>query len=138
SDAVEAIRVAGFEPGADVALAIDTASSHFYREGAYHLSSEPLTGAQMVEEIARWVQTYPIISVEDGLSEEDWENWPELRSTLLGKSITMGDDLLCTNPRRILKAVQTGAADALLLKVNQVGTLTEAASANRIARSNGW
>jgi len=138
ADAVEAIRAAGFEPGMDVSLAVDVAASHFFQDGLYHLGAEPLTGARMIEQIARWVQTYPIISVEDGLSEEDWENWPELRSALQGRAITMGDDLLCTNPRRILKAVQTGAADALLLKVNQVGTLTEAASANRIARSNGW
>jgi enolase len=138
ADATEAIRAAGFEPGVDVALAVDVAASHFFHEGHYHLSGDPRTGAQMVEHIARWVQTYPIISVEDGLAEEDWENWPELRTALLGKAITMGDDLLCTNSRRILKAVQTGAADALLLKVNQVGTLAEAASANRVARSNGW
>ena len=137
-DAVEAIRMAGFEPGRDVALAVDVAASHFYRDGMYHLRPDPFDGQQMVEQLRRWVETYPILSVEDGLAEEDWEHWPDLRGALLGKAITLGDDLLCTTPRRILKAAQTGAADALLLKVNQVGTLTEAASANRVARAHGW
>lgn len=137
-DASEAIRAAGFAPGREMALAVDVAATHFYSDGLYRLGPEPLTGQQMVQQIHRWVETYPIVSVEDGLAEEDWEHWPDLRDALVGKSITLGDDLLCTNPRRILKAAQTGAADALLLKVNQVGTLTEAASANRVARSHGW
>ena len=137
-DAVEAIQAAGFEVGRDVALAIDAASSHFYSDGTYHLGPQPLTSAQMVQQVRRWVETYPIISVEDGLAEDDWENWPELRGAILDRAITLGDDLLCTNTRRIMRAAQTGAADALLLKVNQVGTLSEAAGACRLARSNGW
>lgn len=136
--ATEAIRVAGIEPGRDVAIAIDVASSHFYQDGKYHLGDTPLTGRQMVELVSAWVDRYPIVSVEDGLSEEDWANWPALRESLAGRAITMGDDLLCTNPARIRRAVQTGSADALLLKVNQIGTLTEAAESYRLARDAGW
>jgi enolase len=137
-NAVEAIKLAGYEPGRDVALALDVASSHFYEEGRYHLRDEPLDGGGMIEQVSAWLNRYPIVSVEDGLSENDWENWPKLRERLSGRALTLGDDLLCTNPDRIRRAVGTGAADALLLKVNQVGTLTEAAEALRLARNTGW
>lgn len=136
--ATEAIRSAGFEPGRDVAIAIDVASSHFYRDGRYHLGEAPLTSRQMVDQVARWVERYPIISVEDGLAEDDWEHWPALREALAGRAITMGDDLLCTNPDRIRRAIDSGSANALLLKVNQIGTLTEAAEACQLARGAGW
>jgi enolase len=137
-DAVEAIKLAGYEPGRDVALALDVASSHFYEEGRYHLGDEPLDGDGMIEHVSAWLDRYPIVSVEDGLSENDWENWPKLRERVSGRALTLGDDLLCTDPDRIRRAVSTGAADALLLKVNQVGTLTEAAEALSLARSAGW
>jgi enolase len=112
-----------------VALALDVASSHFYEEGRYHLGDEPLDGCGMIEHVSAWLDRYPVVSVEDGLSENDWENWPKLRDRVSGRALTLGDDLLCTDPDRIRRAVSTGAADALLLKVNQVGTLTEAAEA---------
>ncbi len=137
-DAVEAIELAGCEPGRDVALALDVAASHFYKEGAYHLGDEPLSGGAMIEHVLAWLDRYPIVSVEDGLAENDWESWPNLRERLSGRALTLGDDLLCTNPDRIRRAVESRAADALLLKVNQVGTLTEAAEALRLARSVGW
>jgi enolase len=137
-DAVEAIRAAGYEPGRDVALAVDVASSHFYHDGRYHLSGEALDAAGMVARIASWVERYPIVSVEDGLAEDDWEHWPLLRERIGGRALVLGDDLLCTNPSRIRRAVELGAADALLLKVNQIGTLTEAAEALRLARAAGW
>jgi enolase len=92
----------------------------------------------MIEHLSAWLDRYPIISLEDGLSESDWENWPRLRERVSERALTLGDDLLCTNPDRIRRAVSTGAADALLLKVNQVGTLTEAAEALRIARNASW
>lgn len=136
--AVEAIERAGFDPGRDVALALDVASSHFFEGGGYHLSKEPLDAAGMVAQISRWLDEYPVISVEDGLSEDDWASWPYLRERISGRALTLGDDLLCTNPNRIRRAVQAGAADALLLKVNQVGTLTEAAEALGLAREAGW
>ncbi len=137
-DAVEAIELAGCEPGRDVALALDVAASHFYKEGAYHLGDEPLSGGAMIEHVLAWLDRYPIVSVEDGLAENDWESWPNLRERLSGRALTLGDDLLCTNPDRIRRAVESRAADALLLKVNQVGTLTEAAEALRLARNVGW
>lgn len=121
-----------------VAIAIDVASSHFYRDGRYHLSGRALTSRQMIDQIAQWTERYPIISVEDGLAEDDWENWPALREAIAGKAIVMGDDLLCTNPSRIQRAIDSEAADALLLKLNQIGTLTEAAESYRLARSAGW
>ncbi len=136
--AVDAIELAGFEPGRDVSLTLDVASSHFYRGGGYYLSGEPLDAAGMIEQVSAWLERYPIVSVEDGLSEDDWENWPSLRARASGRALTLGDDLLCTNPERIRRAVETGAADALLLKVNQVGTLTEAAEALALARDAGW
>jgi enolase len=137
-DAVESIKLAGYEPGRDVALALDVASSHFYEEGRYHLGDEPLDASGMIEQVSAWLDRYHIVSVEDGLSENDWESWPRLRDRVSGRTLTLGDDLLCTDPDRIRRAVSTGAADALLLKVNQVGTLTEAAEALSLARNAGW
>ena len=137
-DAVEAIKLAGCEPGRDVALALDVAASHFYKKGSYHLGDEPLNGGAMIEYVSAWLDRYPIVSVEDGLSENDWESWPRLRERVSGRALTLGDDLLCTNPSRIRRAVESGAADALLLKVNQVGTLSEAAEALEVARDADW
>lgn len=136
--ATEAIRYAGFEPGRDVAIAIDVASSHFYTDGCYRLADAPLTSRQMIDQVKHWVERYPIVSVEDGLAEDDWEHWPALREAIAGRAIVMGDDLLCTHPARIRRAIESQSADALLLKVNQIGTLTEAAESYRLARSAGW
>src|SRR5690606_13409281 len=127
--AVEAIERAGYTPVPDVAIALDVASSHFYVNSRYVIGGRELNSVEMIEQVRDWVMRYPIVSVEDGLSEEDWANWPQLRCTLEGRAITLGDDFLCTNPQRIARAVQERAADALLLKVNQIGTLTEAAEA---------
>lgn len=136
--AVEAIETAGYQPGEEVALAIDVASSHFYRGGRYALGGAPIDSAGMIERVTEWVEAYPIVSVEDGLAEEDWLSWPLLRDRLSGRARTVGDDLLCTNPARIRRAVAAGASDTLLLKVNQIGTLSEAAEAWRLAREAGW
>jgi enolase len=137
-DAAEAIRLAGFRIGADVALAIDAASSHFYQAGVYHLGDRRLDSAAMIEQLCKWVETYPIVSIEDGLAEDDWDAWPALRARLNTRALTLGDDFLCTNPQRIQRAIETQAADALLLKVNQIGTLTEAMQARSLARRAGW
>jgi enolase len=137
-DAVAAIENAGFKPGQEIALAVDVASSHFYRDGAYHLPGRVLQSAEMIETIAAWTQSYPIISIEDGLAEDDWQNWPQLRAAIGDRSLVLGDDFLCTNPTRIRRAIENNACNALLLKVNQVGTLTEAAQACRLAKSSGW
>jgi enolase 1/2/3 len=137
-DAVAAIEAAGFKPGLDVALAVDVASSHFYKDGRYYLSKQPLGSPAMIETLARWVNEYPIVSLEDGLAEEDWAHWPKLRERLGARVLIVGDDFLCTNPARIRRAIESGAANALLLKVNQIGTLTEAAEACSLARDAGW
>jgi enolase len=137
-DALAAIRRAGLRPGADVALAIDVAASHFYEGGRYHLGGAPLDSAAMIDQVARWAADYGLVSVEDGLAEDDWAAWPRLQDRLGGRAQVVGDDLLCTNPARIARAVRERAADALLLKVNQIGTLTEALDANRLARAAGW
>lgn len=137
-DAVASISKAGLEPGRDVALAVDVASTHFYKAGRYHLEGKQLDGDEMVEQLFLWSKRYPIISIEDGLHEEDWKHWSRLCSRLANRALIVGDDLLCTNPERIRRAVRERAADTLLLKVNQIGTLTEAAESHRTARSAGW
>ena len=137
-DAVQCIRDAGFEPGRDVCLAVDVASSQFYRDGRYYLRSQPCTGAEMIERLCAWTRDFPIVSLEDGLAEDDWQYWPALCEALDGSALVLGDDLLCTNPQRIARAVQTRACNALLLKVNQIGTLSEALHAYLLARAAGW
>jgi enolase len=137
-DAIESIGAAGLAPGRDVALAVDIASSHFYHDGKYQLDKQALDSAGMIQQLARWVEQYPIISIEDGLAEDDWQNWPQLKAAIGERALVLGDDFLCTNPERIGRAVENGAANALLLKVNQIGTLTEAAQARRLAKAAGW
>jgi enolase len=137
-DAVAAIERAGYAPGREVALALDVASSHFYADGGYHLGGEPLDSAGMIRHLLGWLEHYPIVSLEDGLAEEDWANWPKLRQAIGGRALVLGDDFLCTNPARIRRAIDAGAADALLLKVNQIGTLSEAAESCRMAQAAGW
>ena len=137
-DAMECIRSHGLEPGKQMGIAVDVASSHFYVDSVYHLGADRLTSKQMIDRIRSWVDRWPIISVEDGLSESDWEHWPSLHAALAGKAMVLGDDLLCTNPARIERTVASRAANALLLKVNQIGTLTEAVEALRwLARPVG-
>lgn len=136
--AVESIERAGYTPGNDIFLGVDVASTHFYKANRYELDSGILDSDAMIQTIAGWLNRFPIISVEDGLSEDDWDHWPRLRQANAEKALTLGDDLLCTNPDRIRRAVETGACDALLLKVNQIGTLTEAQSAYTQARTAGW
>jgi enolase len=136
--AVESIEAAGYRAGADVALALDVASSHFYANGCYSLDGAALDSLGMIERLADWVARYPIVSIEDGLAEDDWEWWPRLRERLERRTLVLGDDLLCTNPARIRRAIDARACDALLLKPNQIGTLTEAADAFRLAKNAGW
>jgi len=138
ADACEAIRRAGFEPGREVRLAVDVASSHFYDAGIYTFDGRPLSSPAMITKVAGWLDRFPIVSLEDALAEEDWPHWPQLRQTLGDRCLTLGDDFLCTNPDRIRRAIDTNSANALLLKVNQIGTLTEAAEALKLARSANW
>jgi enolase len=136
--AVDAIQRAGLTLQRDIAIAVDVAASHFYRDGRYHLEDRPLTADEMIAVLGGWTERYGVISFEDGLAEDDWEHWPALLRALGGRARIMGDDLLCTQPGRIRQAIEQKAANALLLKVNQIGTLTEAAEANQLARAAGW
>jgi enolase len=136
--AVEAIGAAGYGSGKDVFLGVDVAASHFYEDNIYSKDGNKLDSAGMIQTLAKWLDEYPILSLEDGLAEDDWENWPDLRRAINGRALTLGDDLLCTNPARIRRAAEASACDALLLKVNQIGTLTEALDACKLARAAGW
>ena len=137
-DAVEAIQRAHLRPGVDIVLGIDVASSHFHQSGLYEWGGHLVESQAMIEAEVGWLERYPIVSIEDGLADEDWEHWPDLRQRIRGRALVLGDDLLATNPERIQRAITCGAADALLLKANQVGTLSEALEAYKLARSAGW
>ena len=136
--ALEAIETAGYRPGEDVVLTLDVAASQFYADGHYHIDGASLNRDEMIDRIDRWRSAFPIVSIEDGLQEEDWTGWQKLRRRLQGRAMVLGDDLLCSNPNRIQRAINEEAADSLLLKVNQIGTLTEALAAYRLARRAGW
>jgi enolase len=137
--AAESIESAGYHLGRDVALAVDVAASHFVQQdGSYRLDNRTLRPEEMIDLLARWRERFPLTSVEDGLGEDDWDHWPILRQRLGDKTLTLADDLTCTNPDRIRRAVQLGAANALLLKINQIGTVTEAKNAYLLARQAGW
>jgi enolase len=137
---LEGIETAGYRPGEDIMLAMDPAASEFYEDGKYNLASEDrlLTGEEMVDLYASWVDRYPIISLEDGLSEDDWDSW-ELIVKRLGDRIQLvGDDLLVTNIKRIQTAFERNAANSLLCKVNQIGSLTESIAAVDLVQRHGW
>jgi enolase len=136
--ALDAIHAAGYAVGSEVALAIDVAASHFRCPGGYRLGDEFLSSAEMIERVRRWVDAYPLVSVEDALAEDDWDSWPALSAAIGHRALVVGDDLLCTNPRRIQRAIRERSCNALLLKVNQIGTMTEALAAYRSAREAGW
>jgi len=136
--AVEAIERAGYRPGTEAALAVDLAATHFYVGGRYRIDGRELSSEGMVRLLESWLERFPLISIEDGLAEEDWRGWELLQAELGKRCLLLGDDLLCTNPERIQIAVDRQACNALLLKVNQIGTLTEAAAAMRLARTAGW
>ena len=135
-----AIKQAGYEPGSDVYIALDPAATEFYEGGKYQLQKEgkTLTGSEMVDFYAEWTEKYPIISIEDGLAEDDWDNWVCLRERIGDRVQIVGDDLLVTNVDRVQKAIEMGAANALLCKVNQIGTLTEAIDAVTMSQRAGW
>src|SRR5262245_37452998 len=137
-DAIAAIEAAGLKPGENVALAADVAASHFFERGEYKLGDEALDSSAMIERLAQWTSRYPIVSIEDGLAEDDWEYWPKLNERLGGRVLIVGDDLLCTNPERIRRAIESRSGNTLLGKGNQIGTVTEALNANHSARQAGW
>jgi len=137
---LEAIELAGYTAGRDCHIALDPAASSFYKDGKYVLARESrsLSSAEMVDFYADWVSKYPIISIEDGLDEDDWEGWRLLNSRL-GKNIQLvGDDIYVTNITRIKKGIDMGASNSVLIKLNQIGTLTETLAAIDLARKAGW
>jgi enolase len=137
---VEAIEAAGYVPGADVAIGIDAAASEFYKDGKYHLKADglTLTSAQIIDLYSAWVDKYPVVSIEDGLSEHDWEGWKQLTQRL-GKSIQLvGDDIFVTNTKILREGIRQGIANSILIKVNQIGTLTETFAAIEMAKRAGY
>ena len=137
---VKAIEGAGYRPGEDVVLAIDPASSGFYEDGLYHLRTEnrKVTAAEMVAMYADWVAKYPLSLLEDGLAEDDWDGWKLLNAELGNKIELVGDDLFVTNVERIKRGINENVANAVLIKPNQIGTLTETVAAVRTAYSADW
>ncbi len=137
---VESIAQAGYTPGRDAALALDVASTHFYQDGRYQLrvGSTAMSADQLVELLRRWVDAYPILSLEDGMAEDDWEGWRRLTAALGGRVQLIGDDLFVTNPERLRRGIAAGVANSVLVKVNQIGTLTETLAVIALARSAGY
>lgn len=135
---VEAIKKAGYEPGKDVALALDVASSEFYDNGAYKFEGSELSGAEMASVYAELIAEYPIVSIEDPLDENDWDGYVNLTRAIGDKVQIVGDDFFVTNPQRLREGIDKGAANALLVKVNQIGTLTETFDAVELAHRNGY
>ncbi|MEC0241365.1 phosphopyruvate hydratase [Paenibacillus dokdonensis] len=140
SSIMEAIEKAGYKPGVDVFLGMDVASTEFYKDGKYHLEGEgkSFTSAEFVDLLASWVDKYPIITIEDGCSEDDWEGWKLLTQKLGSKIQLVGDDLFVTNTERLGKGIDEGIGNSILIKVNQIGTLTETFDAIEMAKRAGY
>ncbi|WP_150468096.1 phosphopyruvate hydratase [Francisella sp. SYW-9] len=137
---LKAVKEAGYESGKHVFIALDPASSEYYKDGKYELASEgkSLTSAEMVEYFAKWVEKYPIVSIEDGMAEEDWDGW-KLMTEKLGKKVQLvGDDLFVTNPSILAKGIEMGVANSILIKLNQIGSLTETFEAMAMAGQAGY
>lgn len=137
---VDAIKKAGFEPGKDIALALDPAASEFYEDKKYILKAEgkSLSSDEMISFLEYLIEKYPIVSIEDGLSEEDWVGWQKLTEKLGKKIQLVGDDIFVTNPKILAEGIEKGIANAILIKVNQIGTLTETFDTIRLAQQSGY
>ncbi|MCJ8015146.1 phosphopyruvate hydratase [Paenibacillus sp. KQZ6P-2] len=140
SSIIEAIEKAGYKPGVDVFLGMDVASTEFFKDGKYHLEGEgkSFTSAEFVDLLVSWVDKYPIITIEDGCSEDDWEGWKLLTEKLGSKIQLVGDDLFVTNTERLNKGIEEGIGNSILIKVNQIGTLTETFDAIEMAKRAGY
>lgn len=135
---IESIERAGYKPGSEVALAMDVAASEFYKDGQYIYDGSAHSPAEMVDFLASLVDRYPIISIEDGLHEEDWDNWKLLTDKLGARIQLVGDDLMVTNPIRLQKAIDLGIANSILIKLNQIGSLTETLQTIALATRHGY
>jgi enolase len=135
------IKEAGYRPGKDVVLALDPASASFFQKGKYVFSKSDgskRSGSQMIDFYEDWVNRYPIVSIEDGLDENDWKNWKTMTQRLGERLQIVGDDLFVTNTERIERGIKEGSANAVLIKLNQIGTLTETLNAITMAQKAGW
>jgi len=137
---VKAIEAAGYEPGSDIFLALDVAASELYEEGKYHLRGEGLemTAKGMIDYYSNLLDRYPIVCIEDGLAEEDWDGWKELTSALGHKLMLIGDDIFVTNPVRLNRGINEGIANAILIKMNQIGTVSETLQTIQLATQRGY
>ncbi|MCD0483892.1 phosphopyruvate hydratase [Streptacidiphilus sp. ASG 303] len=135
---VEAIKKAGYTPGKDIALALDVAATEFHKDGAYTFEGKSLSAGELVDYYAELVAAYPLVSIEDPLNEEDWDGWKAITERLGDKVQLVGDDLFVTNPERLARGIESGTANALLVKVNQIGSLTETLDAVELAQRNGY
>jgi enolase len=137
---MQAIAAAGLTPGADVNIALDVASSHFFKEDRYHLRSESaaLSSEEMIDRLESWIGEFPIASIEDGLAENDWTGWQRLTERLGGRVKLVGDDLFATNAERLARGIREQAGNAVLIKVNQIGTLTETMRTMALAEQAGY
>jgi enolase len=138
---LQAIEAAGYKPGEQIAIALDAASSEMYKDGKYvfHKSDgKVLTSDEMVAYWAEWVSKYPIVSIEDGMAEEDWDGWKKMTEVLGSKCQLVGDDLFVTNTKILKRGIDTGTANSILIKVNQIGTVTETINAVQMAQNAGY
>ena len=135
---VKAVERAGYRPGAQIALALDVASTEFYRDGAYHFGGRSFNSAEMVRELADLCNRYPIVSIEDGLAEDDWSGWEHLTQVLGNRVQLVGDDLFVTNQQRLQRGIDAGVANAVLIKVNQIGSLSETMDAMALGSRHGY
>jgi enolase len=137
---LQAIEQAGFTPGDDIAIALDAASTEFFRDGAYHLDGEgkSFSPVEMADLLAGWCAKYPIVSIEDGMAEDDWDGWKALTDRLGSSVQLVGDDLFVTNAERLARGIDSGVANSILVKVNQIGTLTETLDTVELAHRSGY
>lgn len=135
---VKAIRQAEYEPGQDVQFALDVAASELFKSGQYTLEGRTLTTDEMINTLAAWTEHYPVVSIEDGLAEDDWSGWQKLTQRIGERVQLVGDDLFVTNPKRLQKGLTEHAGNAILIKLNQIGTLTETFETIALAQNNGW
>lgn len=131
---ISAIKAAGYKPGEEISIGLDVASSEFYKEGKYEFEGKSLTSDEMIEFYENLISEYPIISIEDALAEEDWDGWKKITDKIGSKCQLVGDDLFVTNPVRLKKGIESGVANAILIKVNQIGSLTETLRAIKMAQ----
>lgn len=136
---VRAIKAAGFEPGKQIFLATDIAASEFYKDGKYYFKKdEAWDASRMTKQIATWIKKYPFISIEDGLDQDDWEHWPAHTKKIGGSVAVVGDDLFVTNVERLKRGIEEGVGNAILIKLNQIGTLSETVDAIMLAKKHGY